>query len=210
MVIIDKMSFEVKQLQVGGFDHNFSYLISCRNSGETVIIDPCGDIAVIKKALAALPKHRPAYILLTHSHHDHISGLERVKQFFPAPVMAHPLANVPVTPLQNGQQLPFGDGFIEILYAPGHTKDSVIYRLNDDSAIFTGDTLFVDWCGYCEATEMFRTMRKVILPLSDSNVAYSGHDYGHAPYSRLGDEKKSNPYLNTDNFAEFNRRLRQL
>ena len=205
------MSFVIKQLRVGGFDNNFSYLITCSATGATAIIDPCGDINVIKSAVESIINCYPQYILLTHGHHDHTSGVAELKKFFPAPVMAHPACNFSgITPLTDHQQLSFGSGFIECLYAPGHTADGIIYRLNDDSAIFTGDTLFIDWCGYCDATIMFKTMREVIMPLVDSNIVYSGHDYGRTPFATLGEEKINNRYLNTTDFNEFTNHLKEL
>ena len=205
------MSFDVKQLRVGGFDNNFSYLITCTATGAAAIVDPCGDIDLIKSAVAALDNCHPQYILLTHSHHDHTSGVTEVKKFFSAPLMAHPACNFSgIQPLMEHQQLPFGAGFIECLYAPGHTDDGIIYRLNDDCAIFTGDTLFIDWCGYCNAATMFKTMREVIMPLADCNIVYSGHDYGRVPYALLGEEKLNNRYLATTDFKAFSECLKEL
>lgn len=205
------MAFSVKQLRVGGFDNNFSYLVTCSVTGATAIVDPCGDVSIIKAAIEALEHCVPQYILLTHGHHDHTSGVNEVKQFFSAPVMAHPSCKFSSSePLVEQQQLPFGTGFIEAIYAPGHTADGVIYRLNDDAALFTGDTLFIDWCGFCNAAIMFKTMREVIMPLADSNIVYSGHDYGRVPYATLGEEKIVNRYLNTTDFAEFTHRLTEL
>ena len=205
------MTFNVKQLRVGGFDNNFSYLITCTTTGEAAIVDPCGDINLIKSAVESMKKCHPQYILLTHGHHDHTSGVTEVKKFFPAPIMAHTDCNFPgVNSLTDHQQLPFGTSFIESIYAPGHTNDGIIYRLSDDSAIFTGDTLFIDWCGYCDAIIMFKTMREVIMPLADSNIVYSGHDYGRVPYALLGEEKINNRYLATTDFKKFSECLKEL
>ncbi|MCX6357816.1 MAG: hydroxyacylglutathione hydrolase family protein, partial [Candidatus Aureabacteria bacterium] len=177
----------VIQLSVGGFDRNFSYLLQEQASGDAAIVDPCGDIRVIERAVRASPGLRPRYILLTHGHRDHSSGIAEAKLFFEAPVASHPLcAFRPDIPLNDHQRLPFGDIAIECLHAPGHTTDSVVYRLTDDSALFTGDTLFIDWCGYCEARSMFRTMREVLYPLADTLEVYPGHDYGRYPHRPLG------------------------
>lgn len=205
------MSFIVKQLRVGGFDDNFSYLINCPATGATAIVDPCGDVTKLQIAVNELKICQPKYILLTHGHHDHTAGVNQVKCFFDVPVLAHPDCSFRgIEPLNDHQQLLFGNGSIEALYAPGHTRDGIIYRLNDDSAIFTGDTLFIDWCGYCDATTMFKTMREVIMPLADSNIVYSGHNYGQEPFATLGREKSRNRYLNTDDFAAFVLRLKDL
>lgn len=206
-----KSKITVRQLHVNGFDDNFSYLMYGDN-GDAAIVDPCGDIAVIRVAIETAPVQlRPKYILITHAHRDHISALDAVLDIFPAQVVAHSKNTVSkdISPA-NHQILPFAGSGIECLYTPGHTADSICYRLVDDSAIFTGDTLFIDWCGFCDAETMFKTMREVLFPLADSLVVWSGHDYGHVPFATLGEEKKSNVYLNTTDFNEFKRELKKL
>ena len=202
---------EVRQLSVGGFDDNFSYLVVATKNGDAAVIDPCGDVSIIKKAVEEFQSLNPKYILLTHGHHDHVSGIAEVKSFFPAPVGAHSGCSASHTiDLDDHQILEFGEAGIEAVYTPGHTDDGITYRLMDDSGIFTGDTLFVDWCGYCNAGQMFRTMREIILPLAGSNIVYSGHNYGRKPATLLGEEKISNPYLNTADFEQFKIKLREL
>ena len=187
--------FEVLQLAVGGLDDNYSYLVHAAN-GDTVAVDPCGKVELVIAALTRLPSVNPVAILLTHGHHDHTSGIKDLKAVFDAPVCAHPACNFrPEHQLTDHRRIPFGDGFIECLHSPGHSNDSVIYRLSDDSAVFTGDTLFIDCCGYCVAETMYRTMREVIFPLADTNEVYSGHNYGRKPHGPLGVEKQRNPFL---------------
>ena len=163
--------FEVTQLAVGGLDDNFSYFI-CASNGDAAVVDPCGDTSKIIAEIRRHPDARPKYILITHGHRDHISGLADVLNVFPASDIR----------LADHLHLPFGDSYIECLFTPGHAVSSVCYRLGDDSAIFTGDTLFIDCCGYCDPAVMFHTMREILYPLPDSLIVYSGHDYGHVPY----------------------------
>jgi len=205
------MKFTVRQLHVGGLDDNFSYLIHESVSGAAALLDPCGDERIIRNAVKEAGNIVPAYILITHGHHDHISGIAAAQKYFTAPIAAHPAASFRYDiHLENRQRLKFGDSYIECLYTPGHSADSVIYRLGDDSAVFTGDTLFIDYCGYCAPKTMFETMRNVIFPLADSNIVYPGHDYGHTPCAPLGEQKKDNPYLRITDYEEFRRELKNL
>lgn len=204
-------TFVVRQIAVGGLDSNFSYLVYDRESLDAAIIDPCGDTGLIKAEIDAVRDLNPKYILLTHGHTDHTSGVKKTLSFFDAPVAAHPLCSFAhELALSDRQKLPLGKNFLECIYSPGHTKESVIYRLSDNTAVFTGDTLFVGYCGYCESASMFNTMRNIIYPLADSNIVYSGHDYGDTPFARLGDEKKNNPFLRITDYKEFCKELRNL
>ena len=201
----------VKQLDVGGFDSNFSYLLYDEESREAALVDPCGDIDVIHEAMLEASPLSPSYIFLTHSHADHISAVCEVRKSFDAPVAAHPESSFSIDiSLSDGQIVTLGSYSIECIYSPGHTDDSMIYHVCDDSAIFTGDTLFIDWCGYCDPEKMFDTMRKRIYPLADTNEVYSGHNYGTVPHRALGYEKIHNPYLNTDDFSDFCEKLKDL
>ena len=205
------MNTVVKQLSVGGFDSNFSYLVIDRTSGDAFVVDPCGDVNVIKSALEQFREISPRYILLTHGHGDHTSGVCELRRFFNAPTAGHKECSFKTDiSLEDREVLDFGDIYIETIYSPGHTSDSVIYRMGDDSALFTGDTLFIDYCGYCTPETMYRTMRDIIFPLADSNEVYPGHDYGRAPHAPLGEEKRVNPYLASDTFESFKEILKDL
>lgn len=64
------MAFQVQQLNVGGYDHNFSYLVVADN-GDAALVDPTGDCEKIRRAVEAAGSLTPRYILLTHGHQDH-------------------------------------------------------------------------------------------------------------------------------------------
>ena len=105
--------FEVTQLAVGGLDDNFSYFI-CASNGDAAVVDPCGDTSKIIAEIRRHPDARPKYILITHGHRDHISGLADVLNVFPAPVAAHPECRVHSDiRLADHLHLPFGDSYIE-------------------------------------------------------------------------------------------------
>ena len=46
------MAFQVQQLNVGGYDHNFSYLVVADN-GDAALVDPTGDCEKIRRAVEA-------------------------------------------------------------------------------------------------------------------------------------------------------------
>lgn len=201
--------FQTMQIMTGGFDFNFSYFAVCGR--DALIVDPCGDTALIRRAVEEMRgSYTPRYILLTHSHRDHVSGICGVQRFFPAPVCISAASAFPCDRgLEDGERLPFGDGFIESLATPGHTVDSMCFRDSGNTALFTGDTLFIGECGFSTAEPMFRSMCR-LRALPDSLTIYPGHDYGSVPHDSLGHQKAVNPYLNAPDLETFRERLAHL
>ena len=201
----------IKQLDVGGFDNNFSYVMYDENTSEAAIIDPCGDSKIIENIFIKNSNLIPKYILITHGHFDHISALKHIKSHFNIPVYAHPNCTYEhEKDLSDNEILTLGNEKIEVLFTPGHTDDSITYHLLNEQAIFTGDTLFVDWIGFCNAEIMFNSLQNKIYPLPDSNIVYSGHNYGKTKTSPLGREKKDNPYLAARTLTDFQDALTHL
>lgn len=90
-------------------------------------------------------------ILITHGHYDHIGGLDRLYEYFSAPVRCHPLLVgklskiigdcESVIPLQNEELIEVGGVQLKALFTPGHESDHVCYYLESDLVIFTGDSV---------------------------------------------------------------------
>jgi len=90
-------------------------------------------------------------ILLTHSHQDHIGGLDRIYDAMPAPVRCHPqlaarLAKmVPpnaVVPLKSREKIRTGGNVaLQALFTPGHEVDHVAFYLKAERVLFTGDCI---------------------------------------------------------------------
>ena len=87
---------------------------------------------------------------------------------------------------------------ITSIFAPGHTKGSVIFIV-DDKQLISGDVLFAGSIGRTDlptgsASQMRKTLRDRILTLPDSlNVLP-----GHGGQTTIGTERVRNPYLQGD------------
>jgi len=199
----------VWQLSVGGFDHNLSYLVTA-DGGEALLIDPTGSWDVIRTALAEAEVARLDHVFLTHGHADHVANIPEVKRLFPhVEVCGHPGNSVAERHLADGECLEAGGSTVEILYTPGHSRDSVCY-LADRSALFTGDTLFIDSTGFARKPEGLYSSLKRIGKLPGSVTIYPGHDYGCVPFRKLEEEKRLNPYLACKTYDEFKIQLKEL
>jgi glyoxylase-like metal-dependent hydrolase (beta-lactamase superfamily II) len=90
-------------------------------------------------------------ILLTHSHHDHIGGLDRIYDIIRAPARCHPalvaklqtmVGKGAVAPLQPDEIVETGGGVaLQSLFTPGHEVDHVSYYLAAERVLFTGDCI---------------------------------------------------------------------
>jgi len=164
-------------------------------------------------------------LLHTHAHFDHIGATRRVKeQFAGVPtIFLHPADEVMYRMLpqqsamfgfQNEEPLPvdqyfqdeeplqFGKLKFTVLHTPGHSPGGVCFRLHEDSSlqvpetVFTGDTLFRESVGRADLWGgdehvLIRSIHDRLLTLDDDTLAWPGHGMS----TRIGYEKKKNPYL---------------
>ena len=63
----------------GGYDKNFSYLLTCLQTMNSVIIDA----SIKPNALEPFQKSNPIAILITHSHIDHIRYVNDYRECYP-------------------------------------------------------------------------------------------------------------------------------
>ena len=203
--------FAIHARELGPME-NFVYLIEDKASGRAAVVDPAWDVPEIL-ALARQHGVRITDILLTHSHHDHINGIEDVLRAYDAQL--HLLKaearfwgsylDLP-TLHHGGDIITLGETEIEVLHTPGHTPGSACYRVAD--RLITGDTLFVFGCGRCDLRggdpeQMFSTLRDMRQRLADSTIILPGHNYAVKPTSTLGEQKDGNPFLHFEDPGRF-------
>lgn len=196
------MIFE--QIDAGG-DRNFSYLIGDETTRLGAVVDPGYDTSKLQARVNALGL-KVAYILNTHTHHDHIAGND-VFHTGDVKLAAYKEAKVnPEIKLDHGAEIQVGSVTIKALFTPGHYLDSMCFLVGDK--LITGDTLFIGCIGGSgfrgsSAEKQFHSLFDIILKLDDAIEVYPGHDYGEKPFSSVGYERANNPFLQRTNFDEF-------
>jgi glyoxylase-like metal-dependent hydrolase (beta-lactamase superfamily II) len=192
------------QIKAGG-DRNFAYLMGDRPAGSGALFDPPPDPSLY---LPLVEKHdlRMLYVIVTHGHTDHVWGLARAKDRTQARVVAHvecPYhADVRV---DDGDSLELGSISLKVIHTPGHTRDSICVL--GGNKLVTGDTLFVGKVGGtdygAEARDEYRSLHERLMTLDDEVEVYPGHDYGLKPFSTIGIERRTNPFILRDSFDSF-------
>jgi glyoxylase-like metal-dependent hydrolase (beta-lactamase superfamily II) len=192
------------QIDAGG-DRNFAYLIGDTDGGKAVLFDPPSDIS---KYASLLDKHslQVEYIVLTHGHGDHTSGAANTQKRTGAKLVAHSLNHIHADiRVEDGDTLPLGGLELKFIHTPGHTEDSICILCG--GKLITGDTLFVGKVGGTgfgeDAKSEYHSLHKKLMTLDDAVEVYPGHDYGIAPTSTIGNEKKTNPFILRDSFESF-------
>jgi len=179
MTIVAKNDqIQIYRLELGPYSTN-SYLLTCRKTNESVVVDAPGDVDLV---LAQLNKTRPQYILMTHDHSDHIGGLVELKSALDIPVAAHlaDASDLPLKPdffLNDGDEISVGAIKLRVLSTPGHTPGSICFLTGN--YLFAGDTLFPGGPGKTQTPNDFRQIVKSIseklFGLPEDTEVYPGH-----------------------------------
>ncbi len=208
---MSESSFKVHAMELGPME-NFVYLVEDIASRRCALVDPAWEVERILQKSREL-ELKITDILLTHSHHDHINGIEGVLEHASAEVhllkpeyefWQHELDRPSLH--HGGDELRLGDTTITMLHTPGHTPGSACYQLGNE--IITGDTLFVFGCGRCDLKggspeDMFVTLKNMKQRLPQDMLIHPGHNYSVKPTSTLGEEIEGNPFMHYDDEEAF-------
>jgi hydroxyacylglutathione hydrolase len=163
---------------------NLAYLIHGKH--EAIAIDG----GATEEILSYLGNHglNLLWVTNTHEHPDHVPGnLQLMEQTGGAGLK--PLdAAAQKTILIEGEA-------IEIIPTPGHTYDSVTFRVG--GRVLTGDTLFNGTVGNCFTGDLkifFESIKK-LLAFPGDTVVYAGHDYIEYSMAFLKTIEPGNPEI---------------
>jgi glyoxylase-like metal-dependent hydrolase (beta-lactamase superfamily II) len=122
-----------------------SYVVG--SDAEAAVIDPSVSSGVYT-AIAREHGWSIRYVFETHVHADHLSRARDLSLHTGARLMLPPQDRVTFSfaPFTEGERASIGNSTLAALHTPGHTNESTSFLLNE-SALFTGDTLFTNGVG---------------------------------------------------------------
>ncbi|VAW67500.1 MBL-fold metallo-hydrolase superfamily [hydrothermal vent metagenome] len=162
------------------------------------------------------------YVLDTHIHADHLSGMQHLKEKYKAPLVINEEIKLVQSTfkevfnfsddfdvrgadfdvlVKDGDQLNAGSILIEVLHTPGHTPACTSYKI--DEHVFTGDALFMPdiGTGRCDfpkgsARDLYHSVTAKLYALPDKTKVYPAHDYPQGrellTFTTIGESKLSN------------------
>ncbi|SMO65991.1 MBL fold metallo-hydrolase [Solitalea koreensis] len=211
----------IEQIYTGCLAQGAYYI---QSGNEAAIIDPLREIKpYIEKATAHGATIK--YVFETHFHADFVSGHLDLAKETGAEIVYGPNANptFKANIAQDGDEFILGNVKIKVLHTPGHTMESSCYLLSDENgketAIFTGDTLFIGDVGRPDLAQkaahltqdelagtLFDSLHSKIMHLDNDIIVYPAHGAGSAcgknmskeTTDTLGHQKETNYALRSN------------
>ncbi|WP_353097025.1 MBL fold metallo-hydrolase [Tissierella praeacuta] len=190
------------------------YIVYSELTREGIVVDPGGDVDDI---LSSIRENglKIKYIVLTHAHADHISGVKELNKELSVSIMVHEddremlidgnknlstmmaMGTIEIEPdrlLKDGDIIEFGNDKAEIIHTPGHTPGGICIKIGDN--ILTGDTLFTGSIGRTDL--LGGDYDKIISSIKNKLMIYPDNIQifpGHGAPSTIGKERVTNPFL---------------
>lgn len=187
------------------------YVLACAEGALAVIIDP-GDQA--RKIKAVLDKHKlkPAMVLNTHGHYDHIGsddefGVAVYAHKQDLEMLAHAEKNLSaafaqpyhvrseIKTLEDKEIIKLDCLELEVIHLPGHSPGGLGFLMKKPQTdiVFTGDTLFCQGVGRYDLAGgsrriLEKSLKERLFILPDNTFVYPGH----GPATTIGREKSNN------------------
>ena len=157
-------------------------------------------------------------VINTHLHIDHVAGIPFLRSKFDVPVLAHEgdkflgeniqeqarmfglmrdFDNIEISEyLKAGDKVKIGNGSLEVIEVPGHSKGSIALYDKENGFLITGDALFRGSIGRTDLPggnykELIESIGTELFKLPDETVVLPGH----GPHTTIGEEKRSNPFM---------------
>ncbi len=183
----------------------YSYLLGDQATRQAILVDPVFEQARRDAALIQELGLQLVATLETHVHADHVTGAWLLKHQLASQILVSATggASGADRELAPGEQVRFGQRYLEVRATPGHTHGCVTYVLDNEAMAFTGDCLLIRGSGRTDfqqgdAHAMYRSVRGVILTLPSTCLLYPAHDYRGLTVTSVDEERRFNPRLGGD------------
>jgi glyoxylase-like metal-dependent hydrolase (beta-lactamase superfamily II) len=132
---------EITKVVVGPVDNNV-YVVRCRETGDSVLIDAANEHERLLELCTRLGVRR---VLETHGHWDHIQAVPQLRDAgYAVAVTAEDAAMLPSYDdlLVDEEAIEVGRLRLHAIHTPGHTPGSICFRIHGSPVLLSGDTLF--------------------------------------------------------------------
>jgi glyoxylase-like metal-dependent hydrolase (beta-lactamase superfamily II) len=134
---------EIHRVVVGPYDNNV-FVLRCRDTGESVLIDAANEHERLLELCQRLDVRR---VLETHGHWDHIGAVTQMREAgyevgvtsLDAPMLKDCGYDVF---LDDAEVIEVGKIRLHAIHNPGHTPGSISFLVEGSPVLFSGDTLF--------------------------------------------------------------------
>jgi glyoxylase-like metal-dependent hydrolase (beta-lactamase superfamily II) len=169
---------------------NNCYLLTCRHTGEAVLIDAADSPSTLLDLIGSTPV---THVVTTHQHWDHHRALAELVEATSATTVAGILdadaittqTGVPISvTVSDGDTVPVGTCSLSVIALAGHTPGSIALLYEDSTGhphLFTGDSLFPGGVGNTHGDpaafdQLFHDVStKIFDRLPDDTWFYPGH-----------------------------------
>jgi hydroxyacylglutathione hydrolase len=201
------------------FEKN-GFVVACPETLEGIVIDPGDEVDELLEVVRRRDLN-VKYILLTHAHLDHITGVGRAKAALDVPVGLHRedefLYKAAVQQgvafgfkveqqppldfyLEDGGPWRFGRYGAWVSHTPGHSPGGVCLSIGSEMAssrtLLVGDTLFAGGIGRTDLPggslgTLLSSINNVLFSFPDDSIVWPGH----GGQTTIGHERRTNPFV---------------
>lgn len=197
---------------IGGIFETNGYVVRAPE-GDLLVDAPTGALGWLEQE-----GRRPAMLLITHGHLDHVDDAAKIVRRYGCPLGCHrdtvPMLtdpkffhrfgfNLEVEPVQPSFLIEETESArvlgldFKVLLVPGHCPGSLCFYHQPSANLFSGDVLFAGSIGRTDLPggnyrELIQGLHEKVLRLPDETRVLPGH----GPFTTIGTERRANPFLN--------------
>ena len=198
-----------------------TYLVFDPDTKDCAIVDPGMSTPEEEKAIENFIAEKGLtlqHVINTHLHIDHVAGVPFLRKKYGAPILAHEadkfmgekiqhqasafgldmeIDGIEISEyLKDGDKIKIGNGVLEVIEVPGHSKGSIALYDPQGKWLISGDALFQGSIGRTDLPggnyrELIDSLEEKLLSLPEDTVVFPGH----GPSTTIGEEKRTNPFL---------------